>query len=126
MAGGSRPPPPPPPGTAITLINGDLNTQVTQPGPADHLSGGESSAAPTVNTDPSHARGWREQCVCACIWICVCVCVFAWVAFKVLMATFHCGHLVSSDNVTEVSSVLPTDTRVSYKHEGTRRSVSLI
>lgn len=116
MAGASRPLPPPV--TAITVINGDQNIQVTQRGPTDHLSGGESSAAPTVNTGPSDARvGGRiaymhaSGCVCVCVRVPECV----WVAFQALMASFHCGHLVSSDNVTAVSSVFqlcPTDTCV--------------
>lgn len=56
MAGGSRPPPPPV--AVITVINEDQNIRVTQ---ADHLSRGESSAAPMVNTDPAHARSWRAH-----------------------------------------------------------------
>lgn len=54
MAGGSRSLPPPV--TAITGKNGDQSTQVTQTGPTDYLSSGESLAAPTVNTGPSDER----------------------------------------------------------------------
>lgn len=107
----------PPPLTAITVINGDQNTQVTQWRLADHLSDDESSAASTVNTGPSDARVGRSiayssasgcveaivcVCVCADSCLCVCICVYVWEAFKALMASFHCGHPVSSDNVTMV------------------------
>lgn len=71
MAGGSGLLPPPV--TAITVINGDQNTQVTQRRPHDHLSGGESSVAATVNTAPSDVRVGGSTCVYACIWMCVCV-----------------------------------------------------
>lgn len=115
----------PPPVTAITVINGDQNTQVTQRGPTDHLSAGESSAAPTVNTSPSDARVGggiaymrASGCVCLDLCLCVCFCVCAWLAFRALMAIFHCGHRVPSDNVTVVSLVFQRcpQTHVSHKH----------
>lgn len=106
MVGGSGPLPQPV--SAITVINGDQNTQVTEK--PDHLSGGESSVAPTVNTGPSYVRVGGSV---ACIWMCVCASACAWEASKALMAS----HVVSSDNVTVDSPVfqlcpVPTDTCV--------------
>lgn len=90
----------PPLVTAITVINGDQNTQVTQRGLADHLSGGESSLAPTVNASPSDVKAGGGL-------VCMRVCMHLDVGGRLskLMASFHCGHLVSSDNMTVVSSV---------------------
>lgn len=69
MAGVSRLLPQPAP--AIIMIDGDQSTQVTQGGPAG-LTGGESSAAPTVNTGPSDTRGgesmaWTRASGCVCV-----------------------------------------------------------
>lgn len=98
-AGGSRPLPQAV--SAITVINGDQNTQVTQSEPADHLSGGESSAAPTVNTGPSDARvGGSIACVHLDTCVCICVCVRG---FQSADGKFP---LWSSEIVTVVSSVL--------------------
>ncbi len=51
MAGGSRSLPQPV--TAIMVTNEDQNAHVTQTGPADHLSDGESSVASAFNSGPS-------------------------------------------------------------------------
>lgn len=69
----------------------------------------ESSAAPTVNTNPSDARIWI--CVCGSVFVCLHLCVCG--RPLMLMASFHCGHPVSSDHVTVFSSRLsapPADT----------------
>lgn len=48
----------------------------------------------------------------------MCICVSVWEALKALMASFHCGHQVPSDNVAVVSSVfqLRLQTHVSHRH----------
>lgn len=74
-----------------------------------------SHQRPKLSTSAHHTQE-SEGPLRMCIWMCVWVC--AWVTFKALMANFHCGHLVSSDNVTVVSSVfqLCLQTHVSHKH----------
>ena len=72
-AGVSRPPPPP--GTTVTLINGDLNTQVTQPGPADHLSGGVSHQRLLLSTPAHHMQGVGGSTAYVTASGSVCVCV---------------------------------------------------
>lgn len=64
------PGPLPPPVTAITIINRDQNTVArrSRGGGAPSLMECESSAAPTVNTNPSDATVWTCVCLCLCVW----------------------------------------------------------
>lgn len=58
-----------------------------------------------------------------CLHLRVCVRACAPFFFKALMATFHCGHLASSDNVTgslKLSSSAGRHTRVTQTCEDTR------
>lgn len=92
------------------MINRDQNThsQRTQRGWASHLCG--LSHQRLLLSTPTHQT---QESGFACVDLCLCVCICVCGRPLTLMASFHCGHPVSSDHVTVVSSRLsapPADT----------------
>lgn len=87
----------PPLVTAITVINGDQNTQVTQRGLITCLV---VSHDWFLLSTPIHHMQELEGTMCICKHLDLCK------RLLMLTASFHYGHMVSSDKMVEVSSVL--------------------